>query len=128
MFKKVATVSLAGAVVLAGYAALGQAAPAKPVAPKAGRIAITAREFSYEPNQFSAKAGETTLAVKNAGAIDHDLTIEDAKNKTVTQGNPFAAGRTMEVKVKLEPGTYSIFCSMPGHREAGMSATLKVAP
>ena len=140
MLKRGVTVVLAGVLTLAGYTALGgaaftQAATPKPVAtrpspPKvgAGLIAVTAREFLYDPKQFVLKAGDTTFAVKNAGAIDHDFVIEDAKNKTIAQANPFAAGKWMEVKAKLVPGTYSIFCSIPGHREAGMSGTLKVLP
>jgi nitrite reductase (NO-forming) len=147
MFTRSVAVLLAGAIALAGWAASGHAAPTKPAAtrpaPRAtatpkpaataaaalsGRIAVTAREFQYEPNQFTVKAGEVTFVVKNAGAIDHDFVVEDAKNKELTMVHPFPAGKTMEVKVKLVPGTYTAFCSIPGHREAGMSAKLQVVP
>jgi uncharacterized cupredoxin-like copper-binding protein len=124
-------VLLAGALALAGWAASGQAAPkrnATVAAPQSGKIAVTTREFMNEPKQFTVKAGEVTFVVKNAGAIDHDFVIEDAKNKALAMANPFAAGRTMEVKAKLAPGVYSVFCSIPGHREAGMSAALNVVP
>jgi uncharacterized cupredoxin-like copper-binding protein len=151
MLQRVVGAALAGVLVLAGYAALGHAAATRPPTPRpgatatrpaatptprpaateaapSGKIAVLAREFLYEPKQFTVKAGEVTFAVKNAGVIDHDFVIEDAKNKPIAQANPFAAGKTVEVKVKLAPGAYTIFCSIPGHREAGMSATLKVVP
>jgi uncharacterized cupredoxin-like copper-binding protein len=89
-------------------------------------VAVTAREFLYEPNKLTLKAGDVTFAVKNAGAVEHDFVIEDKARKQIAQATPFAPGRTVQVKARLAAGDYSIFCSIPGHREAGMMATLRV--
>jgi uncharacterized cupredoxin-like copper-binding protein len=37
-----------------------------------------------------------------------------------------AAGQTTEVTVNLPPGTYTYYCTVPGHRDAGMLSTLTV--
>ena len=133
-----AVAALAGVLVLAGCGGSDRSAPPTPTpgpavttpggAAPARRIAVTAREFAFEPNQFTVKAGASTFAVKNAGAIDHDFVIEDAKSKILAQANPFAAGKTVEVNATLAAGTYTVFCNIPGHREAGMTGTVKVAP
>lgn len=150
MLERVVTAVAAGLVVSAVLAALGHAAPTTLAAPKptatkpamkatptaaatgaaarSSPIAVMAREFLYEPKQFTVKAGDVTFVVKNTGAIDHDFAVDDAKNKTLAQAKPFPAGKTVEVKVTLSPGNYTIFCSIPGHREAGMTAVLKAVP
>jgi uncharacterized cupredoxin-like copper-binding protein len=57
----------------------------------------------------------------NDGSILHDLRIED---------QPFileaVAGETVSGEVDLDAGSYAFFCSIPGHREAGMEGVLEV--
>jgi uncharacterized cupredoxin-like copper-binding protein len=125
--KRGAIIALAGILALAATAAPATTA-APPAPPQRGKVPVTMREFQYEPNQLAVRPGEATFVVKNAGAIDHDFVIEDAKSKQLAQANPFAAGKTVEVRATLSVGSYSLFCSIPGHREAGMQATLKVMP
>ncbi|MGQ0571342.1 MAG: cupredoxin domain-containing protein [Armatimonadota bacterium] len=130
----VITMALTGFTVASGYAApaspaapAGRVTPASPAAP-GGAIAVSAREFLYAPKQFAVKAGDVTFAVKNTGAVDHDFVIENAAKKKIAEATPFPPGKTVQVKAKLTAGTYTIFCSIPGHREAGMHAPLKVNP
>jgi len=137
----VITMALTGFTVASGYAApytqpaasaspaapAGRATPASPGAP-GGAIAVSAREFLYAPKQFTVKAGDLIFAVKNTGAVDHDFVIENAAKKKLAEATPFPPGKTVQVKAKLTAGTYTIFCTIPGHREAGMQASLKVNP
>ena len=106
---------------------LGGAATSPTPAPTPGlTVTLIAREFLYEPKQAVAKTGEVTFSVKNTGSVEHDFAVEDAAKKMLAQVTAFAPGKTIQVKAKLAAGNYKIYCSIPGHREAGMEATLKV--
>ncbi|MDR7521627.1 MAG: plastocyanin/azurin family copper-binding protein [Armatimonadota bacterium] len=104
------------------------AAPAPPPASPSLSVTVVAREFVYEPRDLLAKAGEVTFTVRNAGAVEHDFVVENAAKKIVAEAKPFPAGKTVQVKARLAPGAYVVYCSIPGHREAGMQATLRVVP
>jgi uncharacterized cupredoxin-like copper-binding protein len=91
-------------------------------------VAVVAREFLYEPKDLIAKAGEVTFTVRNTGAVEHDFVVENAAKKLVAEARPFPPGKTVQVKARLTPGAYTVYCSIPGHREAGMQATLRVVP
>jgi plastocyanin len=55
----------------------------------------------------------------------HDLTIEDSDGKQV--GQTYVLSRSWDSTfVNLKPGTYTFYCSVTGHREAGMEGTLTV--
>src|SRR5262245_33163336 len=85
------------------------------------RLEVTAYEMSYEPDAIAVAAGEVEVVLHNGGTVLHDLRIED---------QPFViealAGQTSTSQVTLEPGRYQLFCSIPGHREAGMTGVLEV--
>jgi uncharacterized cupredoxin-like copper-binding protein len=87
------------------------------------KIEVIGKEFSYSPNKLTLKAGQaTTIALKNTGAIEHDLTVDDADFKVTV-----AAGRTADKELKVDkPGTYKFYCSLPGHEDAGMKGELVV--
>jgi plastocyanin len=78
--------------------------------------------FTFDKDALEASAGETTFEFTNDASIPHNFTIEGvegAATETVTQGND-------SITVDLEAGTYTYFCSVPGHREGGMEGTLTV--
>lgn len=63
------------------------------------------------------------LEVSNDGSVAHDLSIEGADLATPQ----LSGGATEELSLAgLEPGSYTMFCTVPGHRDAGMEATLEV--
>jgi plastocyanin len=77
----------------------------------------------YEQTDVSATAGSITIDFTNMSSLPHDVTIEGngASGKTDT-----ITGSTTSTTVDLEPGTYTFFCSVDGHRAAGMEGTLTV--
>lgn len=65
---------------------------------------------------------DVTISVTNEGTFGHDFTIEGTDLATALL-NP---GESEDLIVNLEPGSYTYYCSVPGHREAGMQGTLTV--
>ena len=82
-------------------------------------------ELAYTSTSESAKAGKVTVEFKNPQALTHDVAIEDSSGKEVGATELIADGSDTTT-VDLKPGTYTYFCTVPGHREAGMEGTLTV--
>jgi uncharacterized cupredoxin-like copper-binding protein len=86
-------------------------------------VTIEAREFGFSPTAVTIPAsGATRIVVKDAGGIVHNLTIDALGIQVVVP-----PGDSGEVTiVDPQPGTYLFYCSISGHREAGMVGTLTV--
>jgi len=84
-------------------------------------------QLAFETQEMTAKAGTVTIESSNASPVENNLSIE-AANKKVVGATPTFVGGKRTLTVKLSPGTYTFFCSVPGHRQAGMEGKLKVAP
>jgi plastocyanin len=82
-------------------------------------------ELAYTTTSATAKAGKVTVEFKNPQALTHDVAIEDSSGKEVGATELIASGSDTTA-VDLKPGTYTYFCTVPGHREAGMEGTLTV--
>lgn len=84
-----------------------------------------AGQLAYTTTEASAKAGKVTVDFNNSQGLTHDVAIEDESGKTVGKTELIAEGED-STAVKLKPGTYHFYCTVPGHREAGMEGTLTV--
>jgi len=83
---------------------------------------VTLTEFSITPKVIEVAAGGM-LMISNKGTMQHNLTIEGQNLRT----EMINAGGSAELLIgNLPPGIYTVFCEVPGHREAGMVAQLKV--
>ncbi len=86
-------------------------------------LSVKASEFKFEPNALQAPAGtDVTISLTDVGTIEHDLTIDEAGLKIAVK-----PGETKTGTFNLEAGTYTFYCSVPGHREAGMEGSLTVS-
>jgi plastocyanin len=74
--------------------------------------------------KYSAKPG--VVQIDYGGASGHTLAIQDPKFDGFLLSS--SAGGRKSGKVKLAPGSYTIYCTVPGHEAAGMKATVTVAP
>jgi plastocyanin len=81
--------------------------------------------LAYATDTATAKAGKVTLSFTNPQPLTHDVAIEDSSGKTIGKTELIAEGSDSAV-VNLKPGEYTFYCTVPGHREAGMEGTLTV--
>jgi len=65
------------------------------------------------------------IVFTNTAPIEHNVTI--ASGTTVLGATPSFTGGSRTLTLKLKPGTYTFYCSVPGHRAAGMEGTLHVS-
>lgn len=81
--------------------------------------------LAYASDTATAKAGDVTVDFTNPQPLAHDVAIEDAGGKTIGKTELVTEGSGSAV-VNLKPGEYTFYCTVPGHREAGMEGTLTV--
>jgi plastocyanin len=81
--------------------------------------------LAFASDSAEAKAGKVTVNFTNPQPLTHDVAIEDSSGKTIGKTELVAEGSD-SATVDLKPGEYTFYCSVPGHREAGMEGTLTV--
>ncbi len=94
-----------------------------PVVPGALEIAVTGDAFSFSPKVIQVAAGTDATLALNAKDITHDITVEGVGHIShATRGKTARGGVNIE-----KPGTYVFYCSVEGHRAAGMTGKLIVS-
>jgi plastocyanin len=90
----------------------------------AGTIEIEGGDLFFKPKEVTAPAGPVTIKLTNTGKLPHNLVIQEDPGFKKIDLAPGASGSgTFEAK----PGTYTLFCDIAGHRQAGMEAKLTVS-
>jgi uncharacterized cupredoxin-like copper-binding protein len=102
------------------------AAPAGTPAPAAHSVPVSETEFKITLPANKLAPGKVTFAVTNAGKIQHDLVVSGPGVTGAAKTSLLNAGQTAKLTVTLAAGSYTLYCSVPGHRAAGMSAKLTV--
>jgi plastocyanin len=103
----------------------GQAgAPPGGAGPALALAADPSGQLKYDRTALSAKAGAVRIDFTNNSPVPHNVTIQQgsrniAATATITQSKG-------TVTAQLKPGTYTFYCSVDAHRQAGMMGTLKV--
>ncbi len=93
-----------------------------PVADGARRIEVTARSFQFDPEEITVTAGEDVAIVLTSEDLLHDFTIDEIDAHVAAD-----ADETSEGGLRAdEPGRYTFYCTVAGHRDAGMEGTLIV--
>jgi plastocyanin len=109
--------------------AVKPAGAGKPAVEKDGVLQINADpggQLAYETDKASGTAGPITLKMENPSTVDHDIALE-GDGSELGKGPVVGKGGTSEFQVDdLAPGSYTYFCTVQGHRAAGMEGTLTV--
>ena len=82
-------------------------------------------QLAYTQTSLSAKSGSNTIDFNNPASTPHNVTIEDSSGKTIGATSTITGSKTTTT-VDLKPGTYTFFCSVDSHEQAGMKGTLTV--
>ncbi|MGA9276550.1 multicopper oxidase domain-containing protein [Ilumatobacter sp.] len=83
---------------------------------------VSLSEFAIE-GELNAPAGDVTLNIVNAGAIEHNLAVRELD---IQSNNLQSRGVDTLALGDLDAGTYELFCSISGHAESGMVAELTI--
>lgn len=87
-------------------------------------VSVGAKEFSFTPSKITVDAGsKVRLTLENSGNVSHDFVIDEL-DVTTTLVSP-GDSETIDFTVS-KAGSYEFYCSIPGHKEAGMAGTLVV--
>ncbi len=82
-------------------------------------------QIAYNTTELSSKPGKVTIDLNNPSSLEHDVAIESESGEEIAASETVAKGKT-SVTAELAPGTYTFYCTVPGHREAGMEGKLTV--
>jgi plastocyanin len=111
-------------------APVGQQPPPQATPPAAkgpgGTLALAAdpTQIAYDKKALSSKPGQVTIDFENPAQVSHDVAIAKGSEE-IAKSDLIAQSKT-SVTADLAPGSYVFFCTVPGHREAGMQGTLTV--
>ena len=127
---------------------LGACGAASPATPTTQKLSVSAKEFAYTPATLEVTSGQPVeITLQNAGTMEHDFSITEID----LAGSPTSAGEMqsghmmsgMGEQPKLHvaaaaggqgtltftptrPGQYQFYCTVAGHKDAGMTGVLTV--
>jgi len=114
-----AATAMTAAVALLPVAAHGSA-PA--------RVQVVEKEYTLTLSRLRVHQGEAIVQVLNFGMDNHDLVLQgNARGSKPIRFKQLGPGDRATLTLKLPPGKYTLWCSLPGHRARGMVAPLVVS-
>jgi plastocyanin len=116
-------VSLAAVALLAACGGSGNGS-----AQPAGSILVTMTDFKFNPSTITHSSGNVVFWLVNASSTSaHDMAIRDSSNNAIATSELVSAGDTNEFTVNsIAAGTYTFYCTQPGHEASGMKGTLTI--
>ena len=109
------------AAMLTAVAVFGKEKEASGAGETTSAVVVNVKEVEYKItlSPRTVKHGTITFVVANAGKIPHNLTIQGGKHTA-----NIAPGQSAKLTVTLKKGVYTLYCSIPGHRQLGMVTEL----
>jgi plastocyanin len=100
---------------------------AKPAVAKDGVLVIEADpngRLAYVTDKATAPPGPLSIESPNESQVDHNIALELEGCDEI--GEVVKDGGVSKIEVDVKPGSYTFYCSVPGHREGGMEGELTV--
>ena len=82
-------------------------------------------QLKYSTSTLTAKSGQVAITFTNAASLGHNLTVASPSGAQLGATETFQGG-SRTLSLNLTPGVYKFYCTVPGHRAAGMEGTLTV--
>jgi len=124
--RRLVVLLVAAILSTAGCAGGGQ----KAAGPPPGTIRAVEKEFTIDLSSGVAAPGKVTFEIRNEGTVEHNFVIfqgtDPKTRKKVFEVDAIKPGERRDLSLDLQPGEYYLVCTVAGHEEAGMTATLKV--
>ena len=121
-------VRTSAALTLAALALVPQGAGAESQEPAPSRLLVTAREFGFTLSKPKIAAGPSIIQLYNYGEDPHDLALQRVGGPTVRELGEVLPGETGALRTRLRrKSTYALWCTITGHSDLGMRASLKIA-
>ena len=125
-----ARVLIATAVTVIVVAACGGGAASQPPTnsqpvvpasqPSGTAFSIGATDLAFDLKAVKVPAdGEVTVTLTNKGVVEHDFVVDALGVKIYAR-----PGETVSGTLTAKAGTYEFYCSIAGHKQAGMVGTL----
>ena len=105
----------------------GEEAESEAAAPTSSELDLIANPSgapTYDRKTGSVKAGTVTIRLVNASTTEHNVAV--AQGSRQLGESPTINGADTELKLDLRPGEYEYYCTIDGHRAAGMEGVLTV--
>lgn len=100
---------------------------AAPTPSSPARAQVTAVEFKLMLSRSQVQSGKAILEFVDGGQDEHNLHIRPAAGgPDVASFGTIRPGQHVDQQIELAPGTYTFYCSLPGHEALGMKATFTV--
>jgi plastocyanin len=80
----------------------------------------------FQPNGLTAKPGNIMITYDNPSQVPHSIALATANGNVLGEVQPFTAGTESVNLTNVTPGEYVFYCTVPGHREAGMQGNLTI--
>ena len=91
------------------------------------KLTANANQLAYDQKTLNAKSGTVSIDFDNPASLQHDVAVADSSGKVLGTSDLVAQGKVNLTLSNLKPGKYTFYCTVPGHRDAGMEGTLNVS-
>ncbi len=82
--------------------------------------------LKFNTDKLNANAGNIDITLDNESSVTHNVEVSAKGGKVLGTSKDVSGGDTTLDLKDVKPGTYTFYCDIPGHRQAGMEGTLTV--
>ena len=83
-------------------------------------------DLKYNTDKLNSKTGNITIALTNESSVPRDVAVEDSSGSEIGKSDEITQSETDLELTDVQAGSYTFFCTVPGHKAAGMEGTLTV--